>query len=104
MLIEKIKEIRKKRHISQQEMADYLHIAQTTYSDIEKGISKLSAEDFLLICKFLKIDPIELVKDNNSIIIQLTQQEAETLTNINQKIENQKSIQINDNHGNIEIK
>lgn len=104
MLIEKIKEIRKKRHISQQKMADYLHIAQTTYSDIEKGISKLSAEDFLLICKFLKIDPIELVKDNNSIIIQLTQQEAETLTNINQKIENQKSIQINDNHGNIEIK
>jgi len=105
MLINKIKQIRKQKKISQQEMADYLHMAQTTYSDIENNISRLSTEDFLLICKYLEIDPISLVKEDNTILIQLTKDEANTISRINKKIESQKkNIQINDNHGNIEIK
>jgi len=93
MLIEEIKKLRKSQKISQTEMAGFLTMAQTTYSDIENGISKLTIEDFLKICKKLEIDPILLVKESKEVLISVTPTEAKALNSLNTKIQNNFSIQ-----------
>lgn len=83
---EKIKLIRKEKNYTQKDIASYLQIAQTSYSDIENGIARLGVDDYLKICKFLKIDPILLVKDTNSAIISITNEEAKVLNQLNEKV------------------
>lgn len=83
---EKIKLIRKQKNYTQKDIANYLQIAQTSYSDIENGIARLSLEDYLKICKFLELDPILLVKDTESAIISITKEEANILNQLNEKV------------------
>lgn len=83
---EKIKLIRKEKNYTQKDIANYLQIAQTSYSDIENGIARLSLEDYLKICKFLELDPILLVKDTESAIISITKEEANILNQLNEKV------------------
>lgn len=82
-----IKSIRKQKHYTQKDIASYLNLAQTSYSDIENGIARLTVEDYLKICKFLEIDPIALVKDSNSVIISITEEEAKILNRLNDKVQ-----------------
>lgn len=83
---EKIKLIRKEKNYTQKDIANYLQIAQTSYSDIENGIARLSLEDYLKICNFLELDPILLVKDTESAIISITKEEANILNQLNEKV------------------
>jgi len=92
-ITEIFKKIRKEKHYTQTDIANYLGIAQTSYSDIENGVAKLMVEDYLRICKFLNIDPISLVKDTNAVIISITPEEANSLNKLNEKIQQSFSIE-----------
>jgi len=81
-IIEEIKKIRKSKKISQSEIGNYLSISQGTYRDIESGKIRLSLDNYLLICKYLKIDPTKLINDNSKKKIELTDKEAEILKHI----------------------
>lgn len=97
-ITEIFKNVRKEKKYTQTDVANYLGIAQTSYSDIENGVAKLMVEDYLKICKFLDIDPVSLVKDTNAIIVSITPEEANSLNKLNEKIQQNFSI------GNISIK
>lgn len=51
----KIKEIRKKKKISQKNMAEKLEISLSSYSKIEQNIIAISIERFIKICGILNI-------------------------------------------------
>jgi len=57
----KIKELRSKKKISQDDMAAALHVSQNAYSLIENGITKLiDKERIAIIAEKLGVSPIEL--------------------------------------------
>ncbi|TXT34717.1 MAG: DNA-binding helix-turn-helix protein [Chitinophagaceae bacterium] len=66
MIHEKLKELRKSRGITQEEMAAALHKSQNAYSIIELGKSKLDAELVPDVCKILNITPLDLFSNNSS--------------------------------------
>lgn len=54
LIIEKIKEYRKKKGLSHENMADELHISQAAYSKIEKCETKLTVERLYHISEILE--------------------------------------------------
>lgn len=66
MIHEKLRELRKSRGITQEEMATALHKSQNAYSLIELGKSKLDAELVPEVCRILNATPIDLFSNNNS--------------------------------------
>jgi|GEM_PF-1052341 len=54
-ILQKIKELRKKRGYSQKYMAEQLTISTSGYGKIEIGENVLSVERFLEICRILKV-------------------------------------------------
>lgn len=68
---EKIRQYRRQKGLSQEQVADYLNITQSTYSRIEKGESKTWTEYLERLCLILEINPEDLFKTdrfiNNSI-------------------------------------
>ncbi len=55
-----IREIRRKRRIRQSEMASWLEISLTHYSNCERGIRKISLELLLRVCVALDV-PLEML-------------------------------------------
>jgi transcriptional regulator with XRE-family HTH domain len=77
MIHDKIKQLRINKKLSQQDMADALHMAQNTYSRIEKGDTKLLDEERIKsIAKVLGVATYELFEGNDVIL------------NFNDKVEN----------------
>lgn len=58
----KLKILRKNKNMSQEEVADYLHISQSAYARMESGESHSWANHILKICKIFSIPPEELLK------------------------------------------
>ncbi|MEN2402397.1 helix-turn-helix transcriptional regulator [Flavobacterium sp. MC2016-06] len=58
----KLKKLRKSKNLSQEEMADFLHISQSAYARMENGESHSWANHILNICQIFAITPEELVK------------------------------------------
>ena len=56
-LHELIRDYRKSKGISQMHISKVTGISNKVISDIENGVSRLRAEDFLKICKALEIEP-----------------------------------------------
>ena len=84
--------IRKEKKLTQQDMANELNIARSTYSDIEHRKMKLNTEDFIKICNFFNISPSFVNNDTDKINITVTKEEANQLKNIKKiidKINNQ---------------
>ena len=52
---ERIKELREDRDKTQQELAEYLHIAQNTYSQYENGKRELPIDSLTALCKYYKV-------------------------------------------------
>ena len=106
-LIEKIREIRENKNISRKKIADKLCKSEPTYRDIEYGKIKLSLEDYLIICEFLKISPMELLNENkNEHFILLDDNDIEDLNRILDKINvqtNNQNVHIQNNNGTINI-
>lgn len=53
---EKIREMREDRKLSQQDIADLLHIGQCTYSDYETGKTRIPVESVIALAKFYDVD------------------------------------------------
>jgi transcriptional regulator with XRE-family HTH domain len=62
--IHKIKNLRNKKKISQEEMAEKLGIEQNTYSRIENGMAKLKHEHAVLIANIFDVPITELIDDD----------------------------------------
>ena len=60
-ILNKIKEIRTKKGLSQENMGDLLKIAQVTYGQIENGKRRLTVEMLVQIALALETDPTELM-------------------------------------------
>lgn len=60
----KLKVLRKNKNMSQEEVADYLHISQSAYARMESGDSHSWANHILRICQIFEISPEELFEIN----------------------------------------
>lgn len=58
-----LKMLRKSKNMSQEEVADYLKISQSTYARMERGESTSWAIHFNKICEVFKVTPEELIKN-----------------------------------------
>jgi XRE family transcriptional regulator, regulator of sulfur utilization len=83
-IIEKVRLTRLNRGLSQENMADMLHISTTAYGDIERGKTELTIPRLLKICQILGVELTELLdlESKNDAFIQLE--------NEKNKIENEK--------------
>jgi len=58
----KLKILRKNKNMSQEELADCLHMSQSAYARMESGESHSWASHILKICKIFAITPEELLR------------------------------------------
>ena len=52
---ERIREIREDNRITQQKIADLLHIGQRTYADYESGKTRIPVDNLLILAKFYNV-------------------------------------------------
>jgi transcriptional regulator with XRE-family HTH domain len=62
----KLKEIRLEKRVSQQSLAEFLHVHQATVSMYERETRKLTQDLIVKICLFLDTTPNELLDFNNA--------------------------------------
>ena len=65
---EKIKNLHKSRNLSQEEVAEFIHVSQSTYARIESGASNSWAGYILPLCELFGIQPEELLKTDHIVI------------------------------------
>ena len=70
----KLRDIRKQKGWSQEQVADSLYLSQSAYARIESGESCSWANNIEQICKVFEITPEELIKDEQGIVINHNQQ------------------------------
>jgi len=87
-ILETLRKTRIKKKLSQENLADYLNITQSSYGKIEKGKTHLTIENLLKICNCLEINPADLfttptmTQKQNSLI---EQQVSEALNKVFQE-------------------
>lgn len=54
--IERIKELRNDNDLNQTQIAQAIHVAQTTYSDYEKGKVRMPVETLIELARFYNVD------------------------------------------------
>lgn len=52
---ERIREIREERSLTQQHIADLLHIGQRTYSDYESGKTRIPIDGLMILAKYYDV-------------------------------------------------
>lgn len=52
---ERIREIREEHSITQQKIADLLHIGQRTYADYESGKTRIPIDNLLILARFYDV-------------------------------------------------
>ena len=52
---ERIREIREDNHITQQKIADLLHIGQRTYADYESGKTRIPVDSLMKLAKYYNV-------------------------------------------------
>lgn len=52
---ERIREIREDRFMTQQKVADLLHVGQRTYADYESGKTRIPVDYLLILAKFYDV-------------------------------------------------
>lgn len=92
-ILQTIKQYRKKKRYTQESVASYLGMKKESWRDIENGKTRIRLEDFLLVCKFLNIDPLLLIKDSKKTILILDDNQVDAIRRLNEQIEIQRSIQ-----------
>lgn len=53
---DRIRQLREDNDFSQTQIADKLHVAQTTYSDYEKGRVRLPVDSAIILAEFYDVD------------------------------------------------
>lgn len=66
----KIKTLRTSKGLSQEQVADYLHVAQSTYARMENGETNSWVNYIQPICELFEIQPEELLKQDTIIVNQ----------------------------------
>jgi len=66
-----IRKIREYRNYTQEYLAMKLSISQNAYSKIELGYTKITLERLYQIAQILEVDLIELIKAEDSEVVQL---------------------------------
>lgn len=54
--VERISELREDHDYKQKEIADVINVAQTTYSDYERGIVRIPVEYLIRLAQFYNVD------------------------------------------------
>lgn len=52
---ERIRQIREEQFLTQQKIADILHIGQRTYSDYESGKTRIPVDSLLILAKYYNV-------------------------------------------------
>ena len=52
---ERIREIREDNHLTQQKIADLLHIGQRTYADYESGKTRIPVDNLLILAQYYNV-------------------------------------------------
>ena len=52
---ERIRQIREEQFLTQQKIADILHIGQRTYSDYESGKTRIPVDSLLILTKYYNV-------------------------------------------------
>ncbi len=63
---QKLRTLRKDKGLSQEEVADFIHISQSSYARIENGNSNSWSSHINAFCDLFSITPEELLKQDNS--------------------------------------
>ncbi len=64
MIHQKLKELRKEKGLSQDDVAKSLNVQQHTYSGWETGKHQISVDKIPAICNFFEIEPAELFSNS----------------------------------------
>lgn len=72
----KLKSLRKDKGLSQEQVADLVHISQSSYARIENGNSNSWALHIDSFCDLFGITPEELLKQDTIIVNQIEHQEG----------------------------
>jgi transcriptional regulator with XRE-family HTH domain len=78
----KLKELRKAKNMSQEQIADFLNISQSAYARMEQGKSTSWANHFNKICDVFEIKPEDLIKKESESSIYENNTSEEALTEI----------------------
>ena len=65
----KLYEIRKKKGMTQSEVAEAAEISDRTYADIERGTANMRIGTLLQVCKVLDITPDDVLTENDANLI-----------------------------------
>ncbi len=76
-VLEKIKECRKKKFLSQEDMSDRLGMSQNNYGKIERGDTELTVSRLIQIAKAIQVPVFELVGEDVNEIIDLIKKNYE---------------------------
>lgn len=68
---EKIRELREKHHLTQEEMALKLNLSTTGYAKIERGETRLNIPRLEQIAEILDVDIMEFIADEKRVIYQV---------------------------------
>lgn len=64
MIKTKLQNVRLKRHMSQEEIADLIGMTQSTYSRKEKGITNITLQEWIKLAKVLAVEKEEIYQIN----------------------------------------
>lgn len=78
----KLKELRKSRNLSLEEIIKKLNISESTYLRMEKGETATWTTKIDKICDLYKIEPEELILSNEKFILISNHQKGNTASNI----------------------
>ena len=56
LYVERVRELRNNHDLNQTQVAKAIHVAQTTYSDYEKGKVRIPVECLIQLAKFYNVD------------------------------------------------
>lgn len=65
MVFKRIRDLREDNDMTQREVAEYLHISQRYYSDLERGRGTLSAEHLKQLCNLYKVSSDYILELSN---------------------------------------
>ena len=77
--------VRKRRGMTQVEVAEAAGLSDRTYADIERGTVNMRVESLLRICSVLQITPDEILTEDNRTADAMLEEIIQTLNTCQQK-------------------
>lgn len=87
----RIRHLRKRAGISQQVLADQIHVSKMTVSDLERGVIQLTLDYMRRIAAVFGVAPVDLLNEDDHALF-LSQEEAELVRAFRQANETQREL------------